>query len=103
MKSIIVFSNLKPVVAGNFVLETVGDLESQPAFTGVGCLFAGLARPTVLIILVVIFTYLHWGFRVSKPCFSQKAGLEGDADGVLNSIYESHVPRYEEECILGNT
>ena len=42
MISIIAFFNLEPIVAGNFVLETVGDLESQPALAGAGCLFSSL-------------------------------------------------------------
>ena len=38
------FSNLEPIIAGDFVLETVGDLEAQPAFTGANCLLSGLWR-----------------------------------------------------------
>ena len=45
MISIIVFfkkKNLDPIVASDFVLEIVGNLEYQPPIAGAGCLFTGL-------------------------------------------------------------
>ena len=36
--------NLEPLVFGNFVLETVGDLESKLDLAGTGCLLSGLQQ-----------------------------------------------------------
>ena len=40
----IVFSKTKPVVDDNFVLKTLGDFESQPAFAGNNYLFSDLCN-----------------------------------------------------------
>ena len=42
MICILAFFNLELIVAGSFVLETVGDLESQPAFIVAGRFFSDL-------------------------------------------------------------
>ena len=37
-----IFFKIEPTVAGDFVLETAGELDFQSAFAGAGCLFSVL-------------------------------------------------------------